>query len=568
MSWRWWGVFVALAVSASCATPPKDQSRQILRVAIHTEPQTWNRLLAPDRVTHMVTDQLHESLLRLDPETQEMEPALAESWEFSEDGKRLVMHLRKGVRFSDGERFTSNDVAFTFRALYDDRVASPLRETAEILGKPIEPRVVDESTVAFILPVRTGTVERMFDSIPILPAHLLEKSLAEGTLAADTGIGAPIENVVGLGPFVLREYVPLERIVLERNPHYWMSGSDGTYPRLDRLVFQIVPDENQRVLRLQTGDTDLVEMLTPEAFGLLGGETSPDVSALDLGPGLLSERLWFNLNPDSPIPSWKKKWFLDIRFRRAISMAIDRRTMARVVFSGRATPAKGPVSEANSFWHDPSLAEVPCDPKGARALLREAGFAWSPAGKLQDVDGHPVALTMVTNSGSTQHARMGAFIQQDLDSLGIEAHTAPIEAADLMARLTGNHNYEAGILGITSTDTDPSAEMGFWMSSAALHLWNPGQSSPSTPWEARIDELMNRQMAAVDRDERRKSYFEVQRIVADELPVLDLVVPHTLLAVSRRVQALRPTALAPHALWNTEEIFIAESGGKPHEGKE
>jgi peptide/nickel transport system substrate-binding protein len=491
-----------------------------------------------------------------------MEPALAESWEFSSDGKRLVMHLRKGACFSDGEPFTAEDVAFTFRALYDDRVASPLRETAEILGKPLATEVVDESTVAFLLPQRTGTVERIFDSIPMLPAHLLAKSLERGTLAADSGLGAPIAAVVGLGPFVLREYVPRERIVLERNRHYWMSRPGESRPRLDRIVFQIVPDENARLLRLETGETDLVETLTPEAFELLDGGKTPEIAALDLGPSMLSERLWFNLNPDSPIPAEKKKWFQDARFRRAILRAIDRRAMARVVFSGRATPASGPVSEANSFWHDSSLSEVPYDPEGARALLREADFAWDSAGKLHDAEGHPVGFTIVTNSGSAQHARMGAFIQQDLEGLGIEVRTAPIEAADFMARLTRSFDYEAGILGITSTDPDPSAEMGFWMSRAPLHLWHPSQSSPATPWEARIDELMERQMAAIDLDERRKIYYEVQSIISDELPVLDLVVPHQLMAVSRRVHGLRPTPLAPHSLWNAESIFISDRGEK------
>jgi peptide/nickel transport system substrate-binding protein len=562
VAWRWWGVSFAAAMIVGCGRPSSSSTGQVLRVAIHTEPQSWNRLLAADHVTVLVTDQLHEPLIRLDPETQEMEPALAESWAFSEDGRRLVMHLRKGVRFSDGVPFTSSDVVFTFRALYDGRVASPLRDTALIQGAPIEPEVVDESTVAFVLPRRTGTIERIFDSIPMLPAHVLETSLAEGTLPSATGLGAPIPTVVGLGPFALREYVPRERIVLERNPYYWMSGPGRTYPRLDRMVFQIVPDENARLLRLETGETDLVELLTPEAFERLDGGKTPDVSARDLGPSLVSERLWFNLDPGAPIAAEKKKWFEDVRFRRAISMAIDRRGMARVVFSGRASPARGPVSEANSFWHDPSLPEVPCDREAARALLKEAGFAWSPAGKLEDPEGHPVRFTMITNSGSTQHTRMGAFIQQDLEAIGIDAHSAPMEAPDLMARLTGSHDYEAMILGITATDPDPSAEMGLWMSNAPLHLWHPGEATPATPWEARIDALMELQMAAVDLDERRDAYSEVQRIISSELPVLDLVVPHLLMAARRNVQGLRPTPLAVHALWNAEEVFIAERGEK------
>ena len=172
---RWSGLFVALALWAACRSSAPPDEGGVLRVGIHTEPQTWNRLLASDRVTHLISDQLHEKLLRLNPETQKMEPALAESWEFSEDGKKLVFHLRGGVRFSDGEPFGARDVAFTFRALYTPSVASPLVQTAEIDGRPLGVEVVDERTVAFTLPRRTAVVERAFDSISILPAHLLEE---------------------------------------------------------------------------------------------------------------------------------------------------------------------------------------------------------------------------------------------------------------------------------------------------------------------------------------------------------------------------------------------------------
>ncbi len=556
------GLFVALALVAGCQSRAPRSDEAILRVAIHTEPQTWNRLLASDRVSHVVADQLHEPLLRLNPETQEMEPALAESWEFSADGTRLLFHLRKGVRFSDGDPFGAEDVAFTFEALYEPSTSSPLVETAQIDGKPFGVEVIDESTVAFTLARRTATVERIFDSLAILPSHLLKASLERGTLAADTGLGAEPRSIVGLGPFVLAEHIPGERIVLERNPHYFRPADGrGRIPRLERLVFDILPDENARLLRFRSGDVDLLELLTPESFEMLREERSVDRDLLDLGPGLLSERLWFNLGPKAPIEDHKRRWFADVRFRRAISLALDRRGMARVVFSGRATPAAGSVSPANSFWHDGSLGEAAYDPERARTLLREAGFAWDDAGRLRDGEGREVSFTVLTNAGNEPHARMGAFIQEDLAKIGIHAATSVIEASSLLARITRTFDYEACLLGITQTDPDPSAEMGLWLSRAPLHLWNPQQTTPATAWEARIDELMELQMSELDSDARRRAYFEVQRIVADQLPILDLVVPHALLGARRGISNLRPTPFA-HALWNGEELSIDDGGGK------
>jgi len=557
---RWSGLFVALALSAGCR--PSVQTRQdaVLRVAIHTEPQTWNRLLASDRVTHVIADQLHEPLLRLNPETQKMEPALAESWEFSEEGTRLVFHLRKGVRFSDGDPFGAEDVAFTFKALYEPSTGSPLVETAQIDGKAFGVKVIDESTVAFTLPRRTAVVERVFDSLVILPSHVLKESLKRQTLAADTGLGAEARSIVGLGPFVLAEHVPGERIVLQRNPHYWRTADDrGRIPRLERLVFEIVADENARLLRFRSGEIDLLELLTPDSFEMLRDEGSLDRELIDLGPGLLSERLWFNLGPKAPIDEHKRRWFADVLFRRAISLALDRRAMARVVFSGRATPAAGPVSPANFLWHDDSLPEAAYDPAAARTLLSQAGFVWDDDGRLRDGGGHEVSFTVLTNAGNESHARMGAFIQEDLSKIGIHAPTVVIEASSLLARITGSFDYEACLLGITQTDPDPSAEMGLWLSRAPLHLWNPQQKTPATAWEARIDELMERQMSELDLEARRETYFEVQGIVYEQLPVLDLVVPHALLGARHSVWNLRPTPFA-HALWNGEEISIGHGG--------
>ncbi len=560
MRTRWSGLFVALALSAGCRPSVSTRHDAVLRVAITTEPQTWNRLLASDRVSHVIADQLHEPLLRLNPETQKMEPALAKSWEFSEEGTRLVFHLRKGVRFGDGDPFGAEDVAFTFKALYEPSTGSPLVETAQIEGEAFGVQVIDESTVAFTLPRRTAVVERVFDSLVILPSHVLTESLKRQTLAADTGLGAEVGSIVGLGPFVLAEHVRGERIVLERNPYYWRTADEGgRIPRLERLVFEILPDENARLLRFRAGEIDLLELLTPDSFEMLRDERSLDRELLDLGPGLLSERLWFNLGPQAPIEAHKKSWFADVRFRRAISLALDRRGMARVVFSGRATPAAGPVSPANFLWHDESLPEMVYDPEAARTLLSQVGFAWDGDGRLRDGQGREVSFTVLTNAGNESHARLGAFIQEDLARIGIDAPTSVIEASSLLARITGSLDYEACLLGISQTDPDPSAEMGLWLSRAPLHLWNPRQTAPATDWEARIDELMQRQMGELDSEARRRTYFEVQRIVYERLPVLDLVVPHALLGARRRVSNLRPTPFA-HALWNGEELSVRHKG--------
>ena len=404
-------------------------------------------------------------------------------------------------------------------------------DTAQIDGEPIRAELVDAATVAFRLPQRTATIDRIFDSIRILPEHRLAASLANGTLVQDTGLGASVETIVGLGPFRLRDYEVGQRIVLERNPYYWRSEKEDVYPRLAGLVFDVVPDRNTRALRLSAGEIDLLERISPESFRALTSESLPSLRLEDLGAGMVSERLWFNLNPDSPIERYKKQWFADVRFRRAVSLAIDRRGLARVVYSGLASAASGSVSPANRFWRNTAIATMERDLDEARRLLKVAGFRYRDDGRLSDRDGNRVQLTIVTTSGSNERQRAGAFIQEDLSELGIDVTLAAIEGGDLLARVTGSYDYEAFLLGMIQTDPDPSAEMALWLSRAPLHLWHPSQPEPATAWEARIDELMEAQMTALDLEHRKACYDEVQSIIAEQLPFLDLVVPHALLGV-------------------------------------
>jgi len=548
-----------------CGTPP-DIDDGVLRVAVAREPLTWNRLLASDLVTHVVTDQLHAPLIRLNRQTQLMEPALAESWSFSEDGTVVEFKLKQEVRFSDGEPFTAADVRFTFEVLHDPSTASPLVDTARIDGEPLMAEVVDESTVRFRLPRRTATVERIFDSIAILPEHRLSQSLADGAIAAETGIGAKVENIVGLGPFRLFRHVAGQRVIVEKNPYYYRSD-EGAFPALDRIVFEIVPDASARLLRLRAGEIDLIENVTTDGFQALStasdsGVDDEGIVLSDLGPDLLTERLWFNLNPDSPIDDRKRRWFGDVRFRRAVSLAIDRVTMAEVAFGGLASAATGPVSIANHFWRDPEAKPFDYDLDRARTLLSQAGFTWKDDA-LVDADGEAVRFSVVTTAGNEQRERELAFIQEDLARLGIEVIPAPVEGASLVARITRSFDYEACLLGFTLTDPDPSSEMALWLSQGPLHLWHPAQESPATEWEARIDEIMEAQVRATDPQERKLLYHELQRIVRRELPVIDLLVPHALRAYGRDVRLLRATPLG-HVLWNSDEVEVVRRENAPN----
>lgn len=330
-------------------------------------------------------------------------------------------------------------------------------------------------------------------------------------------------------------------------------------PLLDGIIFEILPDSNARLLKFSAGELDIQGSLLPEDFSSLKEHEDARLRLMDLGPGTRPERLWLNMNPRSPTLSEEKRaWFEDARFRRAISLAIDRPTIIEAVYHGYASAAAGSVSPANWMWHNEAISPLILDREEARRLLREAGFHWDSSGTLRSGKNAPVDFTLITTVESRHRTRMAAIIQEDLAHIGIEVNVAPLDRTDLIVRITQSFDYEACLLGLTFTDTDPSAALPLWLSDGPLHFWNPSQERPATDWEARIDALMERQMNSIDAANRKKLFDEVQMILAREMPLVELVVPHALIGVSNRVGNLKPTPFWTPPLWNSEEISIAQ----------
>ncbi len=272
--------------------------------------------------------------------------------------------------------------------------------------------------------------------------------------------------------------------------------------------------------------------------------------------------MWFNQVPNSPIPAYKKAWFCSKDFRRAISEAINRADMVRVIYHGHGSPAVGPFSPANQFWFNSALKPHPFDPGAARQRLERAGFR-SEGNILKDREGHPVEFSLITNAGNKTRQQMAVMIQQDLAQLGIRLNVVTLDFSSLIERISQSFNYEACLLGLVNVDLDPSAQMNLWLSSASQHVWNPNQQTPQTAWEKEIDQLMRAQATAVDPKLRKASFDKVQAIVWEEAPCLYLVARNSLSAVSPSVQNSDPVVLWPQTFWNAEWLSLkTESAAK------
>jgi peptide/nickel transport system substrate-binding protein len=278
-------------------------------------------------------------------------------------------------------------------------------------------------------------------------------------------------------------------------------------------------------------------------------------STVDAGPSLDWEVVFFNQVSSAPIPDYKRAWFRSDEFRRAISEAIHRDDLVRVVYHGHARPALGPVSVANKFWLDSALKPTAYSASGALTRLERQGFHRS-GGALFDREGHKVEFSMITNAGNKLHERMLALIQQDLSQLGIQLNVLSLDFPSLVERISRSFDYESVLMAFTNIGLDPSEQMNIWLSSAANHQWNPNQKAPATPWEAEIDKLMQAQASAQDLKQRKAYFDKVQEILAEKAPVLFLVNPNALSAVSPNLRNVTPATLRPQIYWNADRLAI------------
>ena len=540
-------------------------ARLVYRVS--SPPKTFNYLLANDEPSIVTAFFLLNSrLVEFDHSTQSYVPGLAEAWTTSPDHRSVDVRLRDGLKFSDGQPLTSSDVAFTLEAAYDERnKAEVFRDALLINGKPMSVKVIDDRNLQFVLPETIAAPDNYLYNIAVLPRTALEADQKAGQLSEAWKITAAPASVVSSGPFVVASAAAAERIVLKRNPYYWKRDAQGTQlPYLDEIILQVVPDPNQTRVGLDQATIDIVDRIRPTDYASLlnvGGA----VRAFDLGPSLGVDYIWFNLNPAKPdgtrLNPAKLAWFSDVKFRRAVSMAVDRDSIARSTLQGLATPLYGVVSPANRIWVKPDLPKIAYDLVQSASLLEEAGFTRrgaTDAPELFDAQGNRVEFSMLVPAENEPRKLMAAVIQEDLAKLGIKMQVVPIEFAAITNAWTRTYEYDAILLGLSVTDLEPSTYANLMLSSGEAHQWRPNQTSASTEWERKVDQLFAEQARESDPGKRKLIFYEIQRIVADASPVIPIVARHVLSAANSRVGNLSPSPMFPYSMWNADELFIKQ----------
>jgi peptide/nickel transport system substrate-binding protein len=557
VAWQRTGERTALPETAAAADARTARGGQLV-ASIRSEPATYNRYAPAGAVaaTEVVTLLTHARLVRVNRAADELEPWLASGWTESNDGRTFTLTLRDGVRFSDGQPFTSADVAFSFRAAYDPTVNSSLRSSLQVNGRPLDVSTPDPHTVVVTLPEPFAPGLRLLEHLPVLPRHRLEAALEAGRFDAEWVPSRPLADIAGLGPFVLVEHAAGQRLVFDRNPHYFRRDEAGVQlPYLDRLVLAISPDQSTETLRLEAGEVDLMANgdIRPQDYASLKRQADAGRLVLhEVGIGLDPDFLSFNLRPGGAADP-RAAWLTRRELRQAISAGVDRGAIVNAVYLGEAVPIHGPVSPGNRTWFSESAPAYPYDPARARALLATAGLTDRDGdGMLEDGRGLPARFSILSQAGHIRE-RVTAVVQEQLRQLGLQVDIVSLDPRGIFQRWSAG-DYDAIFFGLQASSTDPALNREFWVSSGAYHFWNPSQPAPATAWEARIDALMREVAAARSLAARQRAFAEVQAILGEELPAIYFVAPRVTIATTRKVVNPLPAPQVPQLLWSADSL--------------
>lgn len=547
--------------------PAGQYGGNIVISTIGEGPKTFNPWNSKDNTSSSASEIMFDSLVTTDAYTGEVIPKMAKSIETLPDKKTYIIELRKGLKWSDGKEITADDVVYTWNTLiFGGFGNTSTRDAMYIDGKLPTVSKIDKYTVKFVTPKPFSPFLRQI-SVPIAPEHVLKKITDRGPRAFDSFWSSNVnpEDLVTSGAFRLKEYVPAQRIVYERNPNYYIiDEKNQKLPYIDKYIMLIVGDLNNELLKFKSKEIDMVGLRGTNVSIFKEQEKHSDYQIFNLGPDTGTMYLGINMNNRKNstgkyyVDPVKQKWFNDLNFRKAVDYAIDRENIVFNIASGVGAPLFTPEPLSSIYLNEKVAQGHPQDMEKARQYLKESGFKIDKSGKLKDKEGNKVEFDLYTNAGNTERESIGVMIKQDLEDLGMSVNFKPVEFNTLVNKLTNTKDWDMVILGFTGSPLEPYGGKNVWYSNGTLHLFNmrgEGETAKLLPWEKQLDEIFDAAALELDFDKRRALYEEYQQLIYNEKPLIYLYSPLRIYAVRKKFGNLHPTEIGG-VMHNIEEIYI------------
>jgi len=504
---------LALVACSGTATPPQKAGADAkpaygdsLVEGTIGEASTLIPVLASDAASHAVAGQVYNGLVKYDKDLK-IVGDLAESYTVSADGLTITFRLRNGVKWHDGAPFTSRDVLYTHKVVIDPKTPTAYAEDFKQV-KSITAPDAHTIVVTYDKPFAPALASW---GMNILPAHLLEgQDITKSPLA---------RKPVGTGPYRFTEWVAGQKIVLDANKDYFEGR-----PYIDRYIYRIIPDSSTMYLELKAGAIDLMT-LTPVQFARQ--TSTPRFTArFNKYRYPSSSYLYMGYNLRHPL-------FSDKRVRQAMTAAINKEELIHGVLFGMGQKAHGPIVPGR-WAYNPNVKDIPYDPQLAARLLAEAGWKEKNADGILMRNGKPFQFTILTNQGNQQRLLSAQIIQQRLRHVGVDVKIRIVEWAAFLKEFIDKGNFEVVMLG-WNISQDPDM-YDIWHSSKT----NPGELNFIGYKNPEVDRLLVEGRSTFDLEKRKKAYFRIQDILAEDQPYTFLYVPDALPVVSSRIRGVEP----------------------------
>jgi peptide/nickel transport system substrate-binding protein len=474
------------------------------------EPSVLIPMLAGDSASHDVAGLIFNGLVKYDTELRIIGD-LAESWDISPGGLIITFHLRRGVKWADGIEFTADDVMFGYKTIINEKTPTAYREDYLQVKKA---EVLDKYTFRVTYKKPFAPALTSWNNLVVLPKHLLE-----GKDITKTDFG---RNPIGMGPYKLNKWTTGQELLLDSNRGYFEGR-----PYINHYIYRVIPDSATLFLELQAGGIDMMG-LTPIQYTK---QTNDDFFRKNFQkfryPAFAYTYLGFNL---------KYPLFKDIRVRKAIAYAIDKSEIVDVVLFGLGSIATGPYVP-NTWPYNTNVKRYEYNPEKAKQLLKEAGWEDTDGDGILDKDGKPLEFTILTNMGNTLRMNTATIIQWRLAKVGIKVEIRALEWSTFINEFIDKRRFQAVILG-WSIGLDPD-QYDIWHSSKTKEK-EFNFVSYSNP---EVDALLEKGRRTFNIEERKKAYFRIQEILADELPYIFLYVPDATPIVQARFKGIKPSPI-------------------------
>ncbi len=504
---QWLGALLCALIVLPLLSCSAGSDPDTLVMIIESSPTNLDPRVGLDAQSERIDDLLFDDLLTRD-EHLNVRPGLAERWEIP-DPRTYVFHLHHGVKFHDGRPLTSRDVKWTLDSLLEGKILSTKSTAYRFVDRIDAP---DDYTVVFHLKE---------------PFATLLWNLSDGAIGiVPYGAGDEISRKpIGSGPFRFVSTEQDKEVIIERNDQYW-----GQKARLKRVRFMVVPDTTTRALELRKGSADIaINALTPDMVLTL--ERDPNLEVLR-APGTVLSYMAFNLR--DPI-------LKDVRVRQALAYAIDRRPMLEYLGRGFARPASS-ILPPESWAYDGDVPHYDHNPERARQLLEQAGYA--------AVNGVRFHLTMKSSTEESTRL-MAAVLQQQLREAEIALDIRTFEFATFFSDVTRGAFQFYSLRWIGGNEDPDIFEYVFHSAKFPPHGANRGfYSNP------RVDALIDQARSELDQNKRKQLYAEIQRILAEELPYINLWYQDNVLVHSKRVRNLSLNPSGNYDFLKTAELAL------------